>query len=273
MEIELLGKRIVLPSSINDLSQSASRYLVRCLLAGLDAEELSICLYKYLVIDEQPLFFRLKAMFEYRFKPWYVETSVGKFLHEKLNIDIQVYRWNRTETIEQVIQVMSFLFDKEDKLYLQKVISFREGFNLYVGPGDYAEFISYGQFWSSEVAFLAYTDNPSEDNFNVFVKSLYKRKRSLGFGFGLTPEERELILMFYATIREGIFSEFPEVFPRSGKRKEALDLEEYQDNWLDVLDSIAVSPDRYLTINDLPARDVLRHINKKIKDNKPTKND
>lgn len=66
-----------------------------------------------------------------------------------------------------------------------------------------------------------------------------------------------------------LISEFPNVFQKS--KSKTINVAEYQESWLDILDTIAGSPKDYDNFNDLNVRYVLRHLDKTIRENREQK--
>jgi hypothetical protein len=271
MTIEILDREIQIPQSLNEMTRKQITYLAELLLAELSAESISLLMYNLFTIKSQPMWFQWLIKWELKIKPWWISTRLGRFVHEKLDVDIRLYNAQHYKNVEVIFEATKFLFDKDDTLNTEKISL--KAWNSKIlklkqqGPGDYGINLSFGQFWNTEIAFLRYQSEPTAHHYYAFFECLYQLASSQKAT--LTAPEREVIIWYWAGVREGIFSEFPFVFPkRKGKPAKELDLEAYEENWLDVLDSIAEKPTAYESTNNLPARYVLRHINKKIREAK-----
>ncbi|TLX73689.1 hypothetical protein E9993_14625 [Labilibacter sediminis] len=149
-------------------------------------------------------------------------------------------------------------------------------------PEDGLNDVTFGEFMYIDTFYADYQQSNSNDDLLNLVSCIYVRPAKTGE----RPEfngrvdttrvktfhllQREAIAMNYGLIRTWLEEAFPEVFPQ---QKEASGKPQKQSNgWIDVYDSIVgddlVNAEKYF---NMPCTEVLRYMNKKVKENRKKK--
>ena len=261
MILELFGYPFKMPQSINDLSRKELLFLVQQINSDVDPDDLKLRLFRKALDGSASFKLRRKIEFELRFKPWFAKSKFGMQLYRIL--DIRLFQIFTYENVHLIERTMDFLFSKDDNLVKQKIPFFYKGSTRYEAPGDYGIGLTFAQFYNTEVAFLNYHQKPSRQLLDTFIDCLYvPKKGKIGFGFGLSNDEKEACLWYWQGVRAMLFAEFGEVFrAKSGSNFQELDIEEYEQQWQDTLGKIAGHPTNYDQTGGTDVRYVLHHMN------------
>lgn len=280
LRIEIHNQEFNIQQDINQLSRKTLVKIADMTLQKLD--ECRFKFYAFLALLEQDnsrwQMFKLKCKTKYIID--FINTRFGRFVSKFINI--KIHNIANQANAEFINSVSDFFFSRKNELVKNPFRKIRTRcLGCFDGSTDYAESFTFGQFWQSKVAFLQYQENPTADNFRAFITILYPRfrmwfcrlseEKSLHFWTftNLSPAEQQVILWYYSGVLDMLISEFPNVFQKS--KSKTINVAEYQESWLDILDTIAGSPKEYDNFNDLNVRYVLRHLDKTIRENREQK--
>jgi hypothetical protein len=281
LRIEIHNQEFNIHQDVNQLSRKTLVKIADMTLQRLDESRFK--LYAFLALLEQDnsrwKIFKLKCQTKYPID--FINTKFGRFVSKFIHI--KVLNLTNPDNAEFINSITDFFFSRRNDVVRNPIprIYFRSKLGFFSGPSDYAESFTFGQFWQSKVAFLEYQENPSADRFQAFITILYPRFRLWFFRLSetkslhfwrfvkLSPAEQQVILWYYSGVLDMLISEFPNVFQKS--KSKTINVAQYQESWLDILDTIAGSPKEYDNFNDLNVRYVLRHLDKTIRENREQK--
>lgn len=152
-------------------------------------------------------------------------------------------------------------------------------------PEDGLRDVTFGEFMFTDTFYSNYQQSNADDDMLKLVACLYvqhnkdgervrfKGKVNTHAAKNIHPLKRKAIAMNYDLIRSWLEESYPEVFPPArspiSNKKET---KQKSNGWIDVFDSIVgddlINSDKYF---EKPCTEILRYMNKKIKENRKKK--
>ncbi|MEA5459104.1 hypothetical protein VB796_08655 [Arcicella sp. LKC2W] len=281
LRIEIDNQEFKIEQDINKLTAKTLIKIAEMSLLQLDESRFRFFAFLAMLEQSNPKWQVLKLKLKVKLSIKFSKTKIGQFLSKFINL--KVYNLANEHNSEFISHCTDFYFSRRNEIYTAPIQKIQCSiFGFYSGMSDFGETFSFGQFWQATVAFLEYQSNPSSDNFRSLLSLLFPKFRLWFFRLSdsnavyfwrftrISDPTKQVILWSFSGIINQIMSEFPNAFVKSKSTNE-INVEETRDSWLDTLDNISGSPDKYDTFNDLNVRYVLRHLDKTIKENKAQK--
>lgn len=255
-----------IPTSLNECTLGQLINIVRISNDNINNDLNKLRIFYILIDNQGNVFDKINYLFRLSFVPWYAKTKLAKFLHDEkyLNFNLNVPEFDLEYFSAIIEDITAMMYDEENTLTKMK---FR--FNDSSGPGDYFENLDFQTFRFTDSEFY-YMLELKEQTGEIkvtddFIRYLYNIPPS--YKLKLSPEIRQIILMYYIGNRKQLEYEFPFVFKKS---KGTSTLNSYEEMWENILDAIAEKPQEYNNVDMLNVRSVLKNLNRKIELNQPS---
>lgn len=254
-KIEINSQVYNIPESFDELDKHQFVKICHLLQAEVAADKFNFWAFLILIRKSKIelnswIFWQLKA------KPFFAKSWLGRLLCEKLNLfDIQLINLNTDELSEKIEELTQFIHTDQTITTNHLNIIELAG-KEYNGVGNYAEFLSFGQFRACEPILMSYSDESAQSCYDQLTAVIYNIDSSL---LHKIPAEIKLgIWLIYIAQRAQIVQEFPKAF--EGKKTTEGEID-YEVQWQKTLHFVAEKAANYAKYDALNARDVLFELN------------
>lgn len=250
-----------IPESLDDCSKKQILQIVKLSKqTNITPKHRRELLFLILIKQQDKPLQKLWVIYHFFIKPWYIKTSIAKFIHHEkyLNIPITVPTFDDEELSYEIEDATAFIFNR-DNLLTQKVKYLKY---FWKTPEDYFGNLTFRQFRNAEEYLYEILEEKEETGeINIsdnFLKSICRNTISNNLPLKASPQTRELLLMYYIGNRKQLEQEFKFVFPQS-RSKTQTPISPVK-MWEDVLNAIAKVPQDFDKVDTLNIRYVLKNL-------------